>query len=328
MAVMGSDIVDYLKKFIGTPYVWGGNDLESGVDCSGLIVQGFKKFGIDLPRVTYDMIGKGEAVSMKGLRTGDLVFFDENGRRAAISAYERAYALANGQWSGGSNLYVFADRFTPAAGEVARTTGWVAFVLIPIAVAVALRAANRVRCERSDPAFAVTVAFMAVTVLWVMLLACMSATVFFSMDSHFNAIFPADQRKRAAEIRTIGQIGAVVADIGERIRKVQAAEAAHLIDSDGWKAYDAELGGLALAARGAQAEIEAALVAKLEERQQGIGEQQERIAGAERSSPSPQGSPFGLRPCVRPCASKKYASSLRRPRSTSSVSCACSPPDA
>lgn len=76
MTVMGSEVVDYLKQFIGTPYVWGGNDLKSGVDCSGLIVQGFKKFGIDLPRTTYDQIGKGEAVSMKGLRAGDLVFFD------------------------------------------------------------------------------------------------------------------------------------------------------------------------------------------------------------------------------------------------------------
>jgi hypothetical protein len=37
---------------------------------------GFKKFGINLPRVTYDQIGEGDAVGMKGLRTGDLVFFD------------------------------------------------------------------------------------------------------------------------------------------------------------------------------------------------------------------------------------------------------------
>jgi hypothetical protein len=119
--------------------------------------------------------------------------------------------------------------------------------------------------------------------LWVMLLACMSATVFFSFDSHFNAIFPAEQRKRAAETRTLKEVAAVIADIGERIGKVQAAEAAHLIESEAWKAYDAQLGALALAARGARVEIEAALVAKLEENQRGIGEQQERIAVAERS---------------------------------------------
>src|SRR5436190_136536 len=52
-------------------------------------------------------------------------------------------------------------------------------------------------------------------VLWVMFLASMAASVFFSFDSHFNAIFPAEARKRAAEIRTTNQIGGVVADIGQ-----------------------------------------------------------------------------------------------------------------
>lgn len=72
----GSAIVDYLKQFIGTPYVWGGNSLSNGVDCSGLVQQGFKHFGISLNRTTYDQIGQGSAVGMKGLRPGDLVFFD------------------------------------------------------------------------------------------------------------------------------------------------------------------------------------------------------------------------------------------------------------
>lgn len=76
MATDGQAIVDYLKQFIGTPYVWGGNDLKKGIDCSGLMVQGFSKFGIQLNRTTYDMIGQGTAVGMKGLRVGDLVFFD------------------------------------------------------------------------------------------------------------------------------------------------------------------------------------------------------------------------------------------------------------
>jgi predicted nucleic acid-binding Zn-ribbon protein len=120
-------------------------------------------------------------------------------------------------------------------------------------------------------------------VLWLMLLACMGASVFFSFDSHFNAIFPTDQRKRAAEIRTLDQVAGLVADIGERARKAQIAEAQRLFESDGWKAYDAHLGHLALVARGALAEIEAAFVARMEAEQRGIGEQQERIAGAERS---------------------------------------------
>lgn len=75
MAVSGQDIVDYLLQFKGTPYKWGGAQ-PGGFDCSGLMQYGFKKFGIELPRVTYDQIGQGDAVGMKGLRVGDLVFFD------------------------------------------------------------------------------------------------------------------------------------------------------------------------------------------------------------------------------------------------------------
>lgn len=74
--INGEDIVEYLKQYIGTPYTWGGNTPESGFDCSGLMVWGFKKFGIELPRVTYDQIGEGTPINMKGLRPGDLVFFD------------------------------------------------------------------------------------------------------------------------------------------------------------------------------------------------------------------------------------------------------------
>ena len=74
--VNSQDLVNYLMQFQGTPYVWGGNSLTSGIDCSGLIQQGFKHFGISLPRTTYDMIGQGSAVNANGLRVGDLVFFD------------------------------------------------------------------------------------------------------------------------------------------------------------------------------------------------------------------------------------------------------------
>lgn len=76
MAIDGNAIGDYAAQYLGTPYVWGGNSLTGGVDCSGLVQQVYKHFGITLPRVTYDQIGEGKAVGMKGLRPGDLVFFD------------------------------------------------------------------------------------------------------------------------------------------------------------------------------------------------------------------------------------------------------------
>jgi hypothetical protein len=119
-------------------------------------------------------------------------------------------------------------------------------------------------------------------VLWVMFLASMTASVFFSFDSHFNAIFPAEQKKRAAEIRTLNQVGRVVADIGERAQKAQLVEAEKLFETAGWKAYDAQLSRLAQQAQASQGDIEKYLIQKMEERQRGVVEQQERIAGAER----------------------------------------------
>lgn len=75
MTTSGEDIVNYLLQFKGTPYVWGGSQ-PGGFDCSGLMQYGFAHFGINLNRTTYDQIGQGQAINIKGLRPGDLVFFD------------------------------------------------------------------------------------------------------------------------------------------------------------------------------------------------------------------------------------------------------------
>jgi len=80
MAVSGQQIAEYAKKFIGTPYVWGGNSLKGGIDCSGLVQQVYKNFGLSVPRVTYDQIGQGKAVKMNGLQVGDMIFFDFGGQ--------------------------------------------------------------------------------------------------------------------------------------------------------------------------------------------------------------------------------------------------------
>lgn len=77
----GQDIVNYLLQFKGTPYVWGGAQ-PGGFDCSGLMQYGFKHFGINLNRTTYDQIGQGQAINMKGLKVGDLVFFDTDRSRS------------------------------------------------------------------------------------------------------------------------------------------------------------------------------------------------------------------------------------------------------
>jgi hypothetical protein len=119
--------------------------------------------------------------------------------------------------------------------------------------------------------------------LWVMFLACMASSVFFAFDSRFNAIFPQEERVRAAELRAQNQVAGIVADIGQTIqaRRTEAADA--LFKAEGWLAYDAELDKLATASRGAEKLIEAFYVEQMEERRRGIAEQQERIATAQSS---------------------------------------------
>lgn len=56
-----------------TPYVWGGNDLKGGVDCSGLIQQAYKAVGINLPRVSDQQIKAGTPVSPDQMQPGDIL---------------------------------------------------------------------------------------------------------------------------------------------------------------------------------------------------------------------------------------------------------------
>ena len=82
MAVSGADLAAYAEKFLGLQYVWGGNSLQTGVDCSGLMQQVYKHFGLSIPRVTYDQIGQGQAIDQRDLQAGDLVFFDTDPGKA------------------------------------------------------------------------------------------------------------------------------------------------------------------------------------------------------------------------------------------------------
>ncbi|MCH9806549.1 MAG: hypothetical protein K0U74_02340 [Alphaproteobacteria bacterium] len=117
-------------------------------------------------------------------------------------------------------------------------------------------------------------------VLWVMFLACMTTSVFFSFDSLFSTIFPQDERARAAELRAQNQVAGITADIGQTIATLRIEEADRLFRSPGWKTYEAELNELASKAQGAQPAIEAYFIEQMEERRRGIALQEERKASA------------------------------------------------
>lgn len=83
----GSYIVDYAKQYVGNPYVYGGNSLTNGVDCSGFTQQVFGDNGISLARTAEDQSQGGQDVSMDDLQAGDLLFYDNGGYIGHVAIY-------------------------------------------------------------------------------------------------------------------------------------------------------------------------------------------------------------------------------------------------
>ncbi|MYN13436.1 hypothetical protein GSY71_09825 [Pusillimonas sp. TS35] len=69
-------------SLIGTKYRFGGDEPESGFDCSGLVVYAAEQsLGLKLPRRSRDLAHAGKAVEHDELKRGDLVFFNTRGHR-------------------------------------------------------------------------------------------------------------------------------------------------------------------------------------------------------------------------------------------------------
>lgn len=76
------NIINYAKKFMGTPYRYAGAT-PSGFDCSGFINYVLGNFGISLSRTSYNMAEYGKTVKLAELRPGDLMFFKGSNVRSS-----------------------------------------------------------------------------------------------------------------------------------------------------------------------------------------------------------------------------------------------------
>jgi len=76
-----SRAADAALKMVGKPYRFGGSSPSSGFDCSGLVQFSFKQAGVAVPRSTDEQWRASRRIRRAELRRGDLIFFDQEGKK-------------------------------------------------------------------------------------------------------------------------------------------------------------------------------------------------------------------------------------------------------
>jgi peptidoglycan DL-endopeptidase CwlO len=70
-------VVTAARKYIGVPYVFGGTNPATGLDCSGLVQRVYGDLGIKLPRIASDQATQGTPVAnLDQAKPGDLLAFN------------------------------------------------------------------------------------------------------------------------------------------------------------------------------------------------------------------------------------------------------------
>lgn len=68
----GSSVASYACQFVGAPYVWGGTNLRTGVDCSGFVVAVYRALGYNITR---SFASYGRYVSPSQMQPGDIISY-------------------------------------------------------------------------------------------------------------------------------------------------------------------------------------------------------------------------------------------------------------
>jgi cell wall-associated NlpC family hydrolase len=94
------ELLQTARRYLGIPYRWGGVTDKGGFDCSGLTMVCYRLNGLNLPRISQQQYGAGQAVSKEELRLGDLVFFAT--RKKGVVSHVGLYI--------GENRFIHAPR--------------------------------------------------------------------------------------------------------------------------------------------------------------------------------------------------------------------------
>ena len=120
----GQAILAYAQQFLGNPYVYGGNSLTDGVDCSGFVQQVMANFGITTQRTSWGQETDGTAVSYNDVQVGDLIIYDGHsaiyaGNNQVINAIDEAHGIGYSDVNSGQIVAIrrLVEEDAPAAAD-------------------------------------------------------------------------------------------------------------------------------------------------------------------------------------------------------------------
>lgn len=70
-----SSVVRETMTYLNTPYLWGGMNAVTGMDCSAFAKLVYSKAGLELPRVARDQYAQSLYLAPGSVLPGDLIFF-------------------------------------------------------------------------------------------------------------------------------------------------------------------------------------------------------------------------------------------------------------